>query len=321
MSNLSPIRLIHIPTSTELALDKAVPCVMAMGNFDGVHTAHRMLLSAAVRLAGLQQDCHSALFLFDPPTSQILYPGTRQLSTLQEKLSIFRQCGIEYAYLADFSALRDMSADQFIKDILLQVCLADKVVCGFNFRFGQGGRGNVALLKQHLGEQHVCVIPPCCMPVHCQSIQQIISSTAIRNALSCGDVASTRLLLGRPYSFSAPVLHGKKLGRTMGIPTINQNPPLGKVLPANGVYITRAIVGDTKIFGVSNIGVHPTVDDNADTNCETHLFNFDSDIYGQTVTIEFLEQLRPEQKFNSVEELQKIIHHDIQRAKDYLNIQ
>jgi riboflavin kinase/FMN adenylyltransferase len=291
-----------------------------MGNFDGVHTAHRMLLVAAIRLSGQKKDYHSAVFLFDPPTSQVLYPGTRQLSTLQEKLSIFRQCGIEYAYLADFSALRDMPADQFIQDVLLQICLADMVVCGFNFRFGQGGRGDVALLKQHLGEQHVCMIPPCCMPVDNQSVRQVISSTAIRNALSCGDVRNATLLLGRPYRFSAPVLHGKKLGRKIGIPTINQNPPLGKVLPANGVYITRVTIGDEKVFGVSNVGVHPTVDNNAERNCETHLLNFDRDIYGQTVTIEFLEQLRPEQKFNSVEELQKTILNDIQKAKDYLNI-
>jgi riboflavin kinase/FMN adenylyltransferase len=115
-------------------------------------------------------------------------------------------------------------------------------------------------------------------------------------------------------------LHGKKLGRKIGIPTINQNPPLGKVLPANGVYITRVTIGDEKVFGVSNVGVHPTVDNNAERNCETHLLNFDRDIYGQTVTIEFLEQLRPEQKFNSVEELQKTILNDIQKAKDYLNI-
>lgn len=291
-----------------------------MGNFDGVHTAHRMLLAAAVRLASQKEHLSSAVFLFDPPTSQLLSPGTKQLSTLQEKLSIFLECGIQYAYLADFSTLRHMPAEQFIQDVLLDICRADQVVCGFNFRFGQGGRGNVEMLWRQLGEQHVCVIPPCCMPVLCQNVKQVISSTAIRNALSCGDVENAHLLLGRPYRFSAPVLHGKELGRKIGIPTINQNPPIGKVLPQNGAYVTRITVGKEQFLGVSNVGVHPTVDEDADKNCETHLINFDGDIYGQTVTVEFLKPLRPEQKFHSVEELQATIRRDIQNAKDYLNI-
>jgi riboflavin kinase/FMN adenylyltransferase len=290
-----------------------------MGNFDGVHTAHRMLLSAAIRLAKQTPDCHSAVFFFDPPSSQVLYPGTELLSTISEKLDAFRQCGIEYAYLADFSSFKSTPADSFVQDILLNICRADAVVCGFNFRFGQGGRGNVELLKQLLGEENVCIIPPCCMPVHNQNTNQVISSSAIRQALSIGDIRATRVLLGFPYAFSAPVLPGKQLGRKMGIPTINQNPPQGKALPANGVYVTQVRIEDACYFGVSNIGVHPTVDSDAARNCETHLLNFEGDLYGHTVTVEFLEQIRPERKFDSVEELRRAILSDIAQAKRFFN--
>ena len=320
MSTLQPIRLIDLPTGKELAITQAGTCALAIGNFEGVHTAHRMLLSAAVRLASQQKDCHSAVFFFDPPSSQMMNPGIKRLSTLQEKLDAFRECGIEYAFLADFASLKDVSAEAFIQKFLYEICHADKIVCGFHFRFGQGGRGNVALLKDTLGEQNVCVIPPCCMPVLNQGITQVISSTAVRHALSHGDVQTANQLLGSSYRISAPILHGKKLGRRLGIPTINQTPPPEKALPSNGVYITRVITQDGQLYGVSNVGVHPTVDDDAERNCETHLLNFNGDIYGQTVTIEFLKQLRPEKKFNSVEELQKTIFGDIQKAKNYLNI-
>ena len=318
---MASIRLIHLPTGAELPLEQAPSCVIALGNFDGVHTAHRMLLAAAVRLSKQKADCHSAVFFFDPPSSQVLFTGTRLLSTLPEKLAIFAEAGIEYAYLADFLSLRNMPADPFIEEVLLDICHADKVVCGFNFRFGQGGKGNVTLLEQRLGTQNIRTLPPCCMPIPGHRAEHVISSTAVRNALACGDVRAARLLLGRPYRFSAPVLHGKQLGRQLGIPTINQNPPLGKVLPTNGVYITQVTIGNEKVFGISNVGIHPTVDDKAEQNCETHLLNFEGDLYGQTITVEFLEMLRQEQKFDSVEQLQKTILGDIEKAKQYFGIE
>lgn len=320
MNTMQSIRLIHLPSGAELSLEQAGNCVVAMGNFDGVHTAHRMLLAAANRLANQRGDCHSAVFFFDPPSSEILYSGTKLLSCRQDKLSAFAQCGVEYAYLADFTSLKNTPADQFIYRILMERCHAVDIVCGFNFRFGQGGRGNIALLEQILGEDHVCVIPPCCMPVHDQDLCQVISSTAIRKALSLGDVVSARRLLGIPYRFSSPVLHGKQLGRQLGIPTINQTPASNKLLPANGVYITRVWIGDTPAIGVSNVGVHPTVDHEAEQNCETHILNFDGDLYGQTVTLEFLEMLRPEKKFESVEQLRQFILGDIEKAKRFVNI-
>jgi len=320
LSVMQPIRLIDLSTGKELAITEAKTCALAIGNFEGVHTAHRMLLSAAARLASQQTDCKSAVFFFDPPSSQIMNAGLKRLSTLQEKLDSFRECGIQYAFLAEFALLKDVSAEAFIQKFLHEVCHADKIVCGFHFRFGQGGRGNVALLKDAMGEENVRVIPPCCMPIHNQGVGQVISSTAIRQSLALGDVRTVHQLLGSPYCINAPVSHGKKLGRRLGIPTINQTPPPEKALPANGVYVTRVTTQKGQLFGVSNVGVHPTVDDYAERNCETHLLNFDGDIYGQAVTIEFLKQLRPEQKFNSVEELQKAILSDIQKAKDYLII-
>jgi riboflavin kinase/FMN adenylyltransferase len=305
----------------EVPTEKVGDCAIAMGNFDGVHTAHRMLLAAATRLAKQKDNCRSAVFFFDPPSSEILYPGTQLLSSLSDKLDAFRQCGIEYAYLADFASLRNTSADQFVSRVLVETCHAVDVVCGFNFRFGQGGRGGVSVLEHLLGKQHVCIMPPCCMPVRGQNVCQVISSTAIRSALSSGDIPSVRRLLGSAYRFSAPVSYGKQLGRKLGIPTINQTPPENKLLPANGVYVTRVRIGDSYTYGVTNVGTHPTVDVDAKRNCETHLLNFEGDLYGQTVTVEFLQMLRPEYRFDSVERLKKTILEDIKSAKKLLNME
>ncbi len=310
------IRLIDLKHRTVMPASEHHFCI-ALGNFDGVHSAHRMLLAAAVRTAATFDRCHSAVFCFDPPSSDFLGNvslGGRHLSSFEEKLSAFADCGIEYVFLADFPTLRDMEPQTFISNILQEVCRASGVVCGFNFRFGKKGAGTPALLKNVFGDQNCQTVAPCCMPVGNNATLTVISSSAVRSALLEGQVEIARLLKGEPYTITSSVVWGKQLGRTMGIPTINQYFPIDKIIPASGIYVTRCRIGDRWISGISNIGNHPTVDDNAPVNCETHLLGFDQEIYGQPVTVEFLHRLRDEKRFSSIEELKAAIEQDIQNA-------
>lgn len=314
------VRLIDLKTGLPVDFPISSNFVLALGNFDGVHLAHRALLTATVKKAASLEACLSAVFCFDPPSSDYLArSGGEHLSTLQEKLDIFATCGIEYAFLADFPSLRDMTAEQFIQQILRKMCQAKAVVCGFNFRFGQGGKGDAAMLTEAFGTNYTEIIAPYSVQLPNQTEATVVSSTQIRTALRQGEVEAAQLMLGQPYAITASVVHGKQLGRKLGIPTINQYAPEGKLLPAAGIYITRAKIGERWFGGVSNVGVHPTVDKQAALNCETHLLGFDEDIYDRVVTIEFIRRLRDEKRFDTVEELRNTIASDIQKAKEYFN--
>lgn len=292
------------------------PFVLALGNFDGVHSAHRALLMRAVRLAH-DRGCMSAAWCFDPPSSSYL-GSTATLSTTEEKLALFAECGLDYACLADFPALREYSPSDFIETVLKQNARAVHVVCGFHFRFGKGGAGDAELLKRAFDVSGVDILPPICLPL--DGHETVISASAVRTALLGGDTKTATRLLGRPYSLTAPVVHGKALGRTLGIPTINQNVPDGKLMPLDGIYATRVWIEGKYYIGVTNIGHRPTVDRlDATVNCETHILDFDHDLYGKTVTIEFHHRLRDEKKFNSLDELKTAVHGDIAAAKRYFH--
>ena len=311
------IRVLSLSTGRPTAAILPDEIVIALGNFDGVHCAHRALLSAVTRRA-ITAGAHSAVFCFDPPSSDFLTnPQKKHLSTIEEKLALFADCGIEYAILADFPSFQHMPPIPFVQQVLLEVCHAKAVVCGFNYRFGQYGAGNADLLMEQLGADAVSVIPP-----HCVSIggkETVISSSVIRAFLASGDVSVAARLLGQPYSLSSTVTHGKKMGHKLGFPTINQRPPKDKMLPACGVYITRVWIDGEWIAGISNVGTRPTVELDADENCETHLLDFDRDVYGKMVTVEFLERLRGEVHFNSVDQLRQAVSRDIETARRYFH--
>lgn len=295
-------------------------CAVALGNFDGVHSAHRALLHRAVRLAkelAKNTPTCSAVWCFDPPSSDFLGKSQGHLTTREEKLTAFAECGIDYAYLADFSSLRSLSPDHFIDEVLKQHARAVHIVCGYHFRFGVRGSGDTATLQQAFGWDRVDVLPSICLPL--DGLETVISASAVRASLAQGDVKNAARLLGRPYSLTAPVAHGKQLGRVLGFPTINQNAPEGKLLPKDGIYVTRCFFDDEMFYGVTNVGHRPTVDGiNSIPNCETHILDLDRDLYGKSVTVEFLHRLRNEQKFDTVNSLKNAMMHDIEQARKYL---
>lgn len=286
--------------------------VLCLGNFDGVHLAHRALLTQAklVRKASFPTAA-CGVFCFHGLSSDYLQESpTPHLCTDEQRLSLFREMGMEFAILAHFPDIREISPENFIADLLLGQCNCVSTVCGFNYRFGKGGLGTPTLLRERFGE-HAHVEPP----VTVDGIP--VSSTRIRTLLRAGDLATAAELLCRPYGFSAPVLHGKQLGRTIGIPTVNQSFPRGQLILPRGVYVTDCTVGNRIYRGVTNVGTHPTVDVNAPINCETYLLDFSEEVYGKNITVSFLHFLRPEQRFDSLEELRLQIQSDIARARAY----
>jgi len=287
--------------------------VICLGNFDGVHAAHRQLLKrAAVLQTELCPTAARCVFcFFEPSWTTFSKEPSLLLSTLEEKLDLFEKCGIEYAILCDFSQVKDFSPDRFVKDVLLEGCHCVAAVCGFNYRFGKMGAGDPEQLKKLLNH-----------PVYVEQEflmdGETVSSTRIRELLKQGNVKEAAKLLGSPYSIASKVVHGKALGKTLGFPTINQEIPHNKLAPPNGVYLTCCTIDETQYYGVTNLGVHPTVDTDAVRNCETYLLDVDIDAYEKHATVAFLEFLRPEQKFDSVEALCAQLNKDVARARNLL---
>lgn len=287
-------------------------CVLCLGNFDGVHIAHRALLSRGVQLrASRYPGAACGVFCFyGLSTDTLLSEPVPHLCTDEDRLKRFRDEGMEYAILADFPELMNYTPERFLDDVLRDACHCVAAVCGFNYRFGKNGDGTPETLA-HSGLP-VEVVPPVLFE------DSPVSSTRIRNLISDGNVREAGLLLSVPYGFSSPVIHGKALGRKLGFPTLNQSFPPRLLIPKHGVYVSEALI-DGKIYrGVSNVGLRPTVETGAPVNCETYLIDYDgADLYRKTVPLSLLAYLREERKFPSPEELRKQIEKDVLFAKSF----
>ena len=299
-----------VPLANNVSHTMPEASVLCLGNFDGVHLAHRALLSRARQVRDASHpNAACGVFCFRGLSSDhLLESPPPHLCTEEERLARFAEAGMEFAIVADFPSVRELDAEAFLTSLLIEEFHCVATVCGFNYRFGSGGRGTPDLLRAHLGEDaHVAP------PVH--ALGAPVSSTRIRTLLQKGEAEEATRLLCRPYGFSAPVLHGKQLGRTIGIPTLNQTVPRGLLTPKHGVYVTECSVDGVRYRGVTNVGVHPTVDKDAPVNCETFLLDFSEEIYGKTVSLSFLRYLRPERRFDSLEELRLQIRADVAAAQ------
>lgn len=309
---LSMPRVKYISFQTEQSNAISEANILCLGNFDGVHFAHRALLRQAKKLQAEQMPfAKCGVLCFERPSVDFLSSNPpKHLTTLEQKLKYFADEGMDFAFVADFEALQGLSPEDFLKDVLIGECGCKAAVCGYNYRFGKGGTGTHDLLKELLAPQPLIVVPP----VYLEG--DTVSSTRIRTLLKEGKIKEANLLLTTPFSFIAPVEHGKALGRKLGTPTFNQTPPDEMLIPAHGVYLTRCLIDGTSYLGVTNIGTRPTVDADAPLNVETHLLNFDGDLYQKEIRVEFLDFIRPEQQFASVEALQKQIQEDIKTARE-----
>jgi riboflavin kinase/FMN adenylyltransferase len=288
-----------------------VPCVLCLGNFDGVHKAHAMLVHAAAELA-CKLGAVPGAFCFTRPSGDYLFENAPpHLASTHRRISLLFDAGAQLAIVAPFPTMRELSAEQFLNYLEEQGCVG--VVCGDDFRFGKKAAGNAGTLLQHFGQERTVIVPPQSLPDG-----QRISSSAIRAALGNGNAERAALMLGRPWTLCAKVYHGKHLGSHWGFPTANQYFPARSVVPAYGVYAVRCTVDGKTYNGVANVGMRPTVDGKqARVNCETHLFDYTGDLYGKVLCTAFYTYLRPERKFESADALRASIASDAQRARAY----
>ncbi len=282
------------------------PTAVALGVFDGLHLGHRRVIGAALRAPET-----SAVFTFETDVLGKAGKGAPVLLPREKKLALLGEMGVRLCWSIPFSAIRDMEAEAFARDVLAGVCRAKRVCCGFNFRFGKNGTGTAEMLAE-FGKRYgftVSVTEPVALA------GGTVSSTRIRSLIADGEIEEANRLLGRPFSYDFPVVHGRQLGRTLGFPTLNQRIPESFILPRFGVYASLVDVGGEKYYGVTNVGVKPTVGSEGPV-CETWMPDYRGrELYGETVSCELHGFVRPERRFPGLRELQEQIFRDRETAK------
>lgn len=276
---------------------------MVLGNFDGVHKGHQALLREAVRL-GKAFGLPVAVWSFGILSGACLTAPSVRAEWLYHY-------GVDHVIYDDFERVRQFSPERFFQEILLDSLQAKGCICGFNYSFGQGGQGTADTLSALCREAGIL----------CQILPEVIldgesvSSTRIRSLLREGQIEAATHLLGHPFLVKAAVQNGRHFGRTIGIPTLNQSFDSAICLPRRGVYATYCRVDGRVYPSVTNIGCCPTVTEGTETVVETHILDFDGEIYGKTAEIGFLRWLREEKKFSSVEILKEEIQKNCHEAR------
>lgn len=295
---------------------KVEKTVIALGFFDGVHRGHGALLRKAAERAG-ELNAAPAVFTFDrSPKEFVTGKPVLLINSNDDRRDIIRRVyGIQRVIFAPFDReMMTMPWQDFITELLVKQYGAVHLVAGHDYRFGHKNEGTVERLREKCRELGLgCDIIP---KVELEGIT--VSSTYIRTLLEQGDVERAALFLGHPHCLSQTVRHGQRLGRTIGIPTVNLAVPAHVLTPERGVYITRAFLPDGRSCpGVTNVGTRPTVTDGNTVSVETYLLGFDGDLYGQTVRLEFHKRLRGEVKFPSLEALRQEILRNVAETEAY----
>ncbi len=282
--------------------------IFALGFFDGVHLGHQALLEESVRLAR-QMDAMPAAITFDKhPKSLFLSQSPVLINSIEDRTGLLRENAMEQICVLPVTRESMAQPWQDFLRMLLEKGAAG-FVCGDDFRFGHKGEGNAAKLADFCRELGLpyAVVPE-------QTLDGIrISSTHIRSLIEVGDVETAAKFLGHPHVLSGEVVHGRHLGRTIGVPTANVLLPEGVVVPKLGVYACTCVIDGKTYVSVTNIGSRPTVGGHQ-VRSESWILDFDGDLYGKRITLKFHKFLRPEQKFDSLEALQTRIRHDAAEA-------
>ena len=283
---------------------------VAIGKFDGIHVGHKELLSKI--LEKKKDGLKATVFTFDPsPEEFFVGHPVNQLFTREEKLKAFKELGVDILVmfpLNDETAATD--PEEFVRRILVDELKASYIAAGSDVSFGDKGKGDSRLLER-LGKElsyELCIIDKVKID------GEEVSSTRVRNAVADGDMDLTKRLLGAEYSVSGIVEHGNHLGRTIGVPTVNILPPKMKLLPPYGVYSSTVKIGGNEFKGMTNIGRKPTVSENEKVGVETYIYDFERDVYGEYIEVVLHSFVRPEIKFESMEQLKLQIQQDLKNA-------
>ncbi len=288
--------------------------VLAIGNFDGVHRGHRVLLKKSVEIAR-ELGRQPGVMVFEPHPREHFHPNDPhfRLTELSQKLSVFEELGAKLCVVLTFDQmLAGISAEEFVSRILVENLLVSHIVIGYDFFFGKGRSGRPEDLKT-AGQKHgfgVTIVEPVAED------GEVFSSTAIRLKLAQGDVTGAAYDLGRPWSVTGKIISGAKRGTDLGYPTANVPLAKGTAL-AHGIYAVNAYLGERKLQGAAYLGTRPTFDDGMPV-LEVYLFDFVGDLYGHEITVEFIGFVRPDRKFWSVEALKSQMADDCKEAKRML---
>ncbi len=296
------------------ALNKDPLCI-TIGNFDGLHRGHQALLKRLEEHA-VNEGCASAMITFHPHPRVVLQhiSGPIYLTCEEEKRLLLAQSGLDFVFTLPFNrALANLSAGQFFGLLLEHLDLRNLTVSE-NFALGKARTGTLEQIRIVCEQNNITLDV---MPVFCLDGKPV-SSRSVREALEAGDVREAARLLGHPYFVKSKVVEGKRLGSKLGFPTANQVVHPQKILPKYGVYATRASFNGEKLMGVTSVGVRPTFENTTQANIETLLLDFDDNIYHEDLTVEFIEHLRGEIKFEHVEDLIQQIEQDKREARRIL---
>lgn len=279
------------------------PASVALGYFDGIHLGHRAVINDAVDFAQKNNLIPTVFTLLQSPRKVLFNEKVEGVITVSEKLALLEKMGIAQVYIIDFNEIRNITAKDFVYDILRNCFNARHAVCGFNYHFGRYALGNKDVLKELCDKTGIST----------SSQKQLcynnipISSTRIRKCIADGDIISANAMLGRYYGFCLPVVHGRQLGRTFGTPTLNQFFPKGLVCPKFGVYASEVTVDGEKFCGVTDIGIKPTVGSDR-VVIETWMPRYKGrDLYDEHTDVRLLEFIREEKKFESLDRLKQEI--------------
>lgn len=297
--------------------DCSAPCVLTIGNFDGVHLGHQRVISALVEKAK-QLNVSPAVMVFEPQPRELFSPETApaRLTRLRDKYFLLKRLGVERLICVNFNKrFASLTAQTFIEQLLVKQLCVKYLIVGDDFRFGKGRVGDFNMLKRSGEALGFGVTDTASFKLQdCR-----ISSTEIRNALMENDLANAERMLGRPYAIIGRVFHGDKRGRQLGFPTANVMLKR-RVSPVTGVFAVKINTECGSYLGVANIGKRPTVA-GLRTQLEVHIFDFNKLIYGQSIEVVLIQKIRDERKFDSLEDLTKQISQDSKDAKSIFAIE
>ena len=301
-----PLRQTDLPTR----------CVATIGNFDGLHRGHREIIRGLVDRAG-ELSAPSVAVTFHPHPRSVVAPDRipRQILTLQQKEEILRSWGLEALLVVPFThEFSRWTAQRFVEEFMVNALKVREIHIGRDFSFGAGRQGNLDTLQALGAAHHFDVIGV--DEVKIRGVR--VSSSQVRRAIERGAMRLSEAALGRPYYIDGQVATGRRLGRKIGFPTVNVD-PVNELFPGSGVYITTSRFESfhRNFESVTNIGIRPTLYENYATTIESHILDFDSNVYGDTVRVYFHELLRREQRFRSAVELTNQIRADILRSRHY----
>ena len=289
------------------------PTVLTIGTFDGVHLGHQKIIERVVTTAR-QEGLLATIFTFFPHPRMVVQhdKSLKLIHTLEEKKQLLQRLGVDLLVVQPFNeAFAQLTAEEFVSTILVQHLNVKKVIIGYDHRFGRNRTANINDMRL-FGEKYGFAVEE----ISVQEVDEVsVSSTKIREALNKGDVTTAEHYLGTPYSLTGRVVHGLKLGRTLGYPTANiQVTEEYKLIPKDGVYAVYSYIDGRKVYGMMSIGKNPTIEGKG-ASIEVYFFDFNGDLYDQKLTIEFVQYLREEQKFATIDLLKKQLQDDETAAR------